>query len=147
VRVRARKPIAPRCPAADDQLGGNDRADAGLVEEPGCERPNGGKDLDLELCGFLGRRLDGAGEGAKHERRGELVRGAAAGAAQETATLDQPFEGQTRSALPGRIVRKGTPRGGQSPDESQAAARQPGWQNPQTDQPTPPHPVSQSPEV
>ena len=30
---------------ADDQLGGDDRADAGLVEQPGCERPDVGEDL------------------------------------------------------------------------------------------------------
>ena len=37
-----------------------------------------GEDLRLEPGGFLGCRLDAAGDGAEHERRGELVRAWAA---------------------------------------------------------------------
>ncbi len=55
---------------ADDQLRRDDRSDTWLLEQPWCERPHMGEDLRLQLGGFLGRRLDAAGEGAQHERCG-----------------------------------------------------------------------------
>jgi hypothetical protein len=43
-------------------LRGNDRADAGLVQQFGHERADVVEDLALELVGFCGRRLDASGE-------------------------------------------------------------------------------------
>ena len=57
----------------DDQLGGDDRADAGLVEQRRCECAHVGEDLAFELVGFDGCCLDAAGEAAKHEPCRELV--------------------------------------------------------------------------
>jgi hypothetical protein len=48
----------------DDQLRGDDRPDAWLVEQRGCERTYVGEDLLFELVGFDGRCLDAAGEAA-----------------------------------------------------------------------------------
>src|SRR5581483_9777426 len=60
----------------DDQLGGDDRADARLVEEFGDERADVVEDLTLECLGFAGGGLDATGERAQHEDRGELGGGA-----------------------------------------------------------------------
>ena len=57
----------------DDQLGSDDRADAGLVEQLRCKRTDVRKDLLLELVGFAGCRLDPMGEAAQHEPCRELV--------------------------------------------------------------------------
>jgi hypothetical protein len=51
----------------DDQLRGDDRADAGFVEQFGHERANVVEDLTLKLIGFCGRRLDASGERAQCE--------------------------------------------------------------------------------
>ena len=61
---------------ADDQLGGHDRADAGLVEEFGHQRAYVVEDLALERLGFAGGVLDATSELAQHEDGGELGGGA-----------------------------------------------------------------------
>ena len=63
----------PWCDQADDQLCGDDRADARLVEQLWCECPYVGEDLAFELGGFAGCCLDSAGEVAQHEPGRELV--------------------------------------------------------------------------
>ena len=51
----------------DDQLGGDDRADAGLVEQLGGDGSDVAEDLALERLGFAGRGLDPLGERAQDE--------------------------------------------------------------------------------
>ena len=53
----------PWCDQADDQLGGDDRADAGLVEQPGCERAHVGEDLAFELVRLRRSRPGRGGRG------------------------------------------------------------------------------------
>jgi hypothetical protein len=52
---------------ADDQLGGDDRADTGLVEQFGYECANVADDLALEFVRFFGRGFDASSERAKRE--------------------------------------------------------------------------------
>lgn len=54
-------------------MSGDDRADAGLVEELGDERPDVLEDLALERFGFGGGGLDAAGERAQYKDRCELA--------------------------------------------------------------------------
>src|SRR6266516_2456476 len=72
----------------DDQLGGDDRADAGLVEQCRGECAYVAEDPALELAGFAGRGLDAAGEATQDEPGGELV-GSGGGATEAAAALDQ----------------------------------------------------------
>src|SRR4029078_3098349 len=58
----------------DDQLGGDDRPDSGLVEQGRGERADVSEDLAFELGRFAGCREDTAGEAAQYEPDGELVR-------------------------------------------------------------------------
>ena len=78
----------------DDQLGGDDRADAGLVEELGDERSDVAEDLALERLGLGGGGLDAAGERAQDEDRCELGGRAGAGAAEAAAAFEQLAEWQ-----------------------------------------------------
>ena len=57
----------------DEQLRGNDRADAGLVEQLWCERAHVNEDLALELSGFDSRRFDPAGKAAQDKPGRTLV--------------------------------------------------------------------------
>ena len=57
----------------DDQLGGDDRSDAGLVKQRRRECVYVGEDLALELVGFEGGRPDAAGEAAQHDPCRKLV--------------------------------------------------------------------------
>ena len=57
----------------DEHLRGDDRADARLVEQLGCEHANVGEDLGFELAGLHCCRLDAPGEAAQHEPGRELV--------------------------------------------------------------------------
>jgi hypothetical protein len=82
----------------DEQLGGNDGTNAGLVEQRRCECPDVHDDLVFELLGFECRGLDPAGETAQHETSGELV-GGRVRAAQAAAALEQPPDGQPAQLL------------------------------------------------
>jgi len=57
----------------DDQLRGDDRADASLVEQLRCECADVGEDLAFELSCFGGRGFDPSGEAAQHKDRRELI--------------------------------------------------------------------------
>jgi hypothetical protein len=59
--------------SGDNQLCGDDRADAGFVEQFGHERSYVVADLALELVGFCGCGLDSSRERAKGEHDRELV--------------------------------------------------------------------------
>ena len=74
---------------AHDQLRGDDRSDACLVEEFGGERADVGEDLAFEERCLVGGRLDALGERAEREDGGEVVGGASARAAEATAAPDQ----------------------------------------------------------
>jgi hypothetical protein len=87
-------------------LGGDDRADACLVEQLGCERADADEDLALELGRFDRRRADPPRERAQDEPRRELVRDGGARAAEAAAALEQPLRGQS-AELPAKRLRGG----------------------------------------
>ena len=70
-------------------MGGDDRADAGLVEQLGHERPHVANDLALELVRLLGRGFDPACERAEHEHDRELIRCARVRATEAAAAPNQ----------------------------------------------------------
>ncbi len=70
-----------------------------LVEQLGCERSDVSKDLAFELCCFVGRRFDAAGEASQHQPCRELVWLSCARAAQTAAVADQPLGRQATQLL------------------------------------------------
>jgi hypothetical protein len=58
----------------DDQLRRDDRADARLVEQDGCQCAHVGEDLAFELVGLGRRRFDPSCQRAQDDSHGELVR-------------------------------------------------------------------------
>ena len=83
---------------ADEQLGGDDRADAGLIEQLRCERLYVDEQFPLELSRFGGRGFDPAGEAAQHEPGRELVGAGGACLAQSPAAVEQLPTGSPRSS-------------------------------------------------
>ena len=59
----------------DDQLGGDDRSDAGLGEQPRRQHADVAQDLALELGGLERRRFGSSRQAAEDEPAGRLVRG------------------------------------------------------------------------
>ena len=90
----------------DEQLRGDDRADARLVEQRGRECAYVGEDLPFELGRFCGCCLDSAGEAAQHEPCRELVGSGPARAAKAATALEQP-SGREHAQLLAEPVRGG----------------------------------------
>ncbi len=86
----------------DDQLGGDDRPDARLVEQRRGESAHVGEEFVLELGSFDGGRPDAAGEATQHEPGRELV-GAGGCAAQAAAALEQFTLGQAAELVAERL--------------------------------------------
>jgi hypothetical protein len=74
-------------------LCGDDRADARLVEQRGCERAHVAEEVAFELGSFECCCFDAAREAAQHELGCELVDACCAAAAQAATAVEQ---------LPGR---------------------------------------------
>jgi hypothetical protein len=72
----------------NEQLRGDDRADARLVEQRRREPTHVGEDLVLELLGLDRCGLDPTGEAAQDEPSRELVPASRLGAAQPAAALE-----------------------------------------------------------
>jgi hypothetical protein len=77
------------CDQLTEQLCGDDRSDARLVEERRGECADVTEDLALEERCLVGGRLDALGEGAERDDGGEMVGGASVRAAEATAAPDQ----------------------------------------------------------
>src|SRR6266545_5781929 len=74
----------------DDQLRGDDRADAWLVEQRGRECAYMGADLPFQLGRFAGCCIDSASEASQDEPCRELVGPCRARAAKTAPALEQP---------------------------------------------------------
>ena len=106
---------------ADDQLRGDDRADAGLVEQLGHERADVVEDLALELVGFRGRGLDPSGERAQHEHDRELVgcaRALSGGSGCSVGSAAPPAVAAAPRETARQVCDESRHEGGQAPDQA-----------------------------
>jgi hypothetical protein len=86
----------------DDELCGDDRSDAGLVEQRRGERAHVREEFALELVGFECCRLHTPGETAQYEPGGELV-GGRVRAPEPTAAVEQSTRRQAAQLLTERL--------------------------------------------
>src|SRR5437667_5735873 len=90
----------------DDQLRGDDRADAWLVEQRGRECAYMGEDLPFQLGRFAGCCIDSASEASQDEPCRELIGSCRARAAKAATALEQPT-GREHAQLLAEPVRGG----------------------------------------